>query len=454
MTISRAAISALPTTINEVFPMAKKKRRSQKAKLIDSIKILSLVLILLVVYAIIDGVTVSHKDTVRVEAGAALPAVQDFFPVTERAESKNAQLLIDPGVDTLRLGTYDVYLQIKDKTYPCKLVVEDTVAPKATTKDITAYNIDAVKPEDFIESVTDVTAVSVAFAKAPDANAEEQTVKLTVTDEGGNTATVSAKITKAADPNPPVISGVPRILEAYEGGTIAYRNGVTVTDAEDPNVQLQIDTSGVNLAVPGTYKVIYTATDKAGNTATQEATVRVYEKTAGYVEPETIYAMADKLLATFIKDSMTTLEKVEAVYKWVMWNNQYGGSTDKSDWLQGAYTQMTTRKGDCFGYFALNKLFLQRLGIPTIDVERVKVDPSENTHFWLLVSIDGGENYYHMDNVWSQVLCLVTDERLDNFNTNPAVRNAFNRDKSLYPATPSDPLPANSVRINEIRNYG
>lgn len=434
--------------------MAKKKRRSQKAKLIDSIKILSLVLILLVAYAIIDSVTVSHKDTVYAEAGGAMPTVEDFFPATERAEAKSAQLIVAPGVDTMQLGSYDVQLQIKGKTYPCKLVVEDTVAPQATTKDISAFSIESVRPEDFIESITDVTDVTVTFAKAPDANAEEQTVKLLLTDLGGNTATVSAKMTKSADPNPPVISGVPRILEAYEGGTIAYRNGVTVTDAEDPSVQLQIDTSNVNLAVPGTYKVIYSATDKAGNTTSQEATVRVYEKTAGYVEPEVIYAMADKLLATFIKDGMTDLEKVEAVYKWVMWNNQYGGKTDKSDWLQGAYTQMTTRKGDCFGYFALNKLFLQRMGIPTIDVERVKLDPSENTHFWLLVSVDGGKNYYHMDNVWSQVLCLVTDERLDNFNTNPAVRNAFNRDKSLYPATPSEPLPANSVRINEIRNYG
>jgi transglutaminase/protease-like cytokinesis protein 3 len=251
-----------------------------------------------------------------------------------------------------------------------------------------------------------------------------------------------------------VLLGVPRILEAYEGGTISYRNGITVQDAEDPDATFTVDTSKVNLAVPGTYTVTYTATDKAGNTATQDATVRVYEKTAAYVEPQVIYEMADNLLKKFITDDMSTLEKVEAVYKWVMRNNQYAGKTDKADWLQGAYTQMTTRKGDCFGYFALNKLFLQRLGIPTIDVERVKVNPSENTHFWLLVSVDGGKSYYHMDNVWSQVLCLVTDERLDNFNTNPAVRNAFNRNKSLYPATPSEPLPANSVRINEIRNYG
>lgn len=435
--------------------MARKKRRSQKAKLIDTIKILSVLLVVLVLYAVIDSVTVSHKSTLRLEAGSALPSIADFFPVTERAEAAKARLLSDiSSINTAVPGTYEVQLQVGGKTKTANLVVEDTVAPKASTKNVDVYNIDAVKPEDFIEAIDDVTEVTVAFAKAPSKDKDTQKVELLLTDLSGNKTTVTATMTKKADPNPPVLVGVPRILEAYEGGTISYRNGITVEDAEDPDATFTVDTSKVNLAVPGTYTVTYTATDKAGNTTSQNATVRVYEKTAAYVEPQVIYEMADNLLKKFIKDGMTDLEKVEAVYTWVMRNNKYGGNTDKSDWLQGAYTQMTTRKGDCFGYFALNKLFLQRLGIPTIDVERVKVNPSENTHFWLLVSVDGGKNYYHMDNVWSQVLCLVTDERLDTFNTNPAVRNAFNRDKSLYPATPSEPLPANSIRRNDSPNYG
>ena len=435
--------------------MARKKRRSQKATLIDTIKILSVILVVLVLYAVIDSVTVSHKNTLRIEAGSSLPTVADFFPATERAEAAKAKLLSDlSSINTALPGTYEVQLQVGGKTKTANLVVADTVAPKATTKDVEIFNPELVKPEDFIASIDDVTEVTVTFAKTPSKDKETQKVELLLTDLGGNKTTVTATMTKTPDANPPVLIGVPRILEAYEGGTISYRNGITVEDAEDPNATFTVDTSKVNLAVPGTYTVTYTATDAAGNTVSQEASVRVYEKTASYVEPQVIYEMADNLLKKFITDDMTTLEKVEAVYKWVMRNNQYGGNTDKSDWLQGAYIQMTTRKGDCFGYFALNKLFLQRLGIPTIDVERVKVKPSENTHFWLLVSIDGGKNYYHMDNVWSQVLCLVTDERLDNFNTNPAVRNAFNRDKSLYPATPSEPLPANSIRINEIRNYG
>ncbi len=435
--------------------MAQKKRRSQKAKLIDTIKILSVILVVLVLYAVIDSVTVSHKSTLHIEAGSALPVVTDFFPATERAEAAEAKLLSDlSSINTAVPGTYEVQLQVSGKTETANLVVEDTVAPKATTKDMDVYNLDLVKAEDFIASIDDVTEVTVTFAKAPQKDKDTQKVELLLTDLGGNETKLTATMTKKADPNPPVLLGVPRILEAYEGGTISYRNGITVQDGEDPDATFSVDTSKVNLAVPGTYTVTYTATDSAGNTISQDATVRVYEKTAAYVEPQVIYEMADNLLKKFITDDMSTLEKVEAVYKWVMRNNQYGGNTDKSDWLQGAYTQMTTRKGDCFGYFALNKLFLQRLGIPTIDVERVKVDPSENTHFWLLVSIDGGENYYHMDNVWSQVLCLVTDERLDTFNTNPAVRNAFNRDKSLYPATPTEPLPANSIRRNDSPNYG
>ena len=120
---------------------------------------------------------------------------------------------------------------------------------------------------------------------------------------------------------------------------------------------------------------------------------------------------------------------------------------NQGDWLQGAYDMLLNRRGDCYSFFAINKLLLRRAGIATIDVEKVKNHDTDSMHYWLLVSIDGGESYYHLDNVWSPELCLLTDGELDAYSQ--IHRNCFNRDTSLYPATPKDPLPDSVMPWND-----
>ncbi len=51
----------------------------------------------------------------------------------------------------------------------------------------------------------------------------------------------------------------------------------------------------------------------------------------------------------------------------------------------------------CFNYFAVTKLMFERLGIPNIDVKKVKNYEGDSNHYWSLVSVDGGETYYHFD---------------------------------------------------------
>ena len=63
-----------------------------------------------------------------------------------------------------------------------------------------------------------------------------------------------------------------------------------------------------------------------------------------------------------------------------------------------------------------------------------------------MVSVDGGKSYYHFDNVWSKGLCLVTDAVLDNFAAaNNLESDPFNRNPNLYPATPTEKLPAGEL---------
>lgn len=253
------------------------------------------------------------------------------------------------------------------------------------------------------------------------------------------------------DTTAPVISGI-RDLEVYAGDTVSYKSGVTVTDDTDPKPTLHIDNSQVDLSKPGVYTVTYIATDAAGNSSRPiSITLTVKVKPENYVDPEVIYAKADAILAQFIRDDMTDREKAEAVYVWTRRSVHltYGSAPkgfdhESADWLQTAYQLINKDviKGDCFFFFAAQKLLLQRLNIPTIDCE--KIYDGESHHYWLLVSVDGGKSYYHFDNVWSKSLCLVTDAELDAFSA-AIDSHPFNRNPNLYPATPTEKLPASEL---------
>lgn len=415
------------------------RRKNRRTGLRAAIVVLSVILALL-----LGWIFLMPKDAgeITIEAGASLPQAGDFLQGAEYAEDIS-------GMNAAVPGSYALKLSKGIFKYNATLIVRDTVAPTATVKDATVMIPGTMKPEDMVSDIVDATDVTVAFESQPDmATPGEQPVVLVLTDLGGNTTRLDAKITVVKDTQAPTILGVQDII-AYAGGTVAYRSGITVSDDYDENVTLTLDSSGVDLSTVGTYKVIYSATDASGNTATKEATVTVMEKQAGYVEPEVIYARVDAILEQFITDDMTDREKVEAVYVWTHRGDHliYGSAPDRTDWLQTAYEFLDRKKGDCYWFYAIQKLMLQRLNIPTIDVKKVKNFEKDSNHYWLLVSIDGGETYYHFDNVWSRQLCLVTDKTLNKFSK--AVNNCFNRDESLYPATPTEELPPSKLPWND-----
>ncbi|HBI73586.1 MAG TPA: polysaccharide deacetylase, partial [Lachnospiraceae bacterium] len=84
----------------------------------------------------------------------------------------------------------------------------------------------------------------------------EQKVAIQLKDEGNNTSEVEALLIVKEDTEAPEILGV-RDKTAYIGDSLSYRKGITVTDNKDKKVELQIDSSNVNLKKEGTYSVIY-----------------------------------------------------------------------------------------------------------------------------------------------------------------------------------------------------
>ncbi len=271
------------------------------------------------------------------------------------------------------------------------------------------------------------------------ANPGTYTVIYAVTDAAGYTTTAEATVTVTDDNQAPTILGAQNI-SLYLGSAVSYRKGITVTDDQDPKPTLEIVSDQVDLSNPGTYPLAYIARDITGNEAKVEVTVTVAPKPADFVEEDVIYEKADNLLKKIVSDNMTDEAKVRAIYAYVRSHYGYSGHSDKTDWLQGAYVMMDKGQGDCFNYFAITKLLLERLGIPNIDVRKVKNYDGDSSHFWSLVSVDGGETYYHLDTTPrvgdGDDFCLVTDAFLDAYSD--ANKKCHNRDKSLYPATPAE----------------
>lgn len=269
----------------------------------------------------------------------------------------------------------------------------------------------------------------------------EYTLSYTAVDVCGNTTVETATMTVIRDTTGPQILGV-NTMSLYQGSTMSYRSGVLLVDDYDDAPVLSIDSSQVNLNEPGTYDVTYTGTDAAGNVTTLTTTITIKERKSSYVEESVIYAKADELLSRFITEAMTTEEQVRAIYKWVRNNCFYSNISDKNDRLQAAWQMMNKGYGDCYNYYAICSLFMERLNIPHLAVRRSADSVRTTRHYWCLVSVDGGENYYHLDAcptlAFDTRICLVTDAVLE--NCNKYAPGYFTFDKELYPATPQEAL--------------
>ena len=246
-----------------------------------------------------------------------------------------------------------------------------------------------------------------------------------------------AQTEQTGDVTGPTIMGVNK-MSVFLGSSIAYRSGILVSDDTDPAPKLTVDSFQVDLSSPGTYPVYYTATDSAGNTTTVETTITVVEAPETYVDETIIKEKADELLAEIIKEDMTPEQKVNAVYDWVWSNCYYIAKFDKSDYMQAAYLMLTDHRGDCYGFYAVSRLLFDRLGLPNLTVTRAPNEVRTTNHWWNMVSLDGGETWYHFDSTPHLTAdartCLVTDAYLEEFNLeNPYY---YFYDRNSTPRTP------------------
>ncbi len=324
-------------------------------------------------------------ESVTLEAGS-LEIPLSLFP----KEGKEVTLVTDISeIDLNQPGEHTLQFAYKEKHYDSCLKIVDTTPPAGEAVAHTIYNDETLNPEDFVTDIRDVTQTVVTFGKNPDFTAVgDQKVRILLTDTSGNVGIVEATLTVVADTTYPEFSPM-EDLKVNIGQTVSYRKGITVTDDRDGELSYHVDSSGVNLEKEGTYTILYSATDSSGNTTTVERKLTVSASLV--INQELVEETADQLLQKILKDGMSDHDKIYTIFYYVRKNVAYSSAPNK-DIYSAAYHAMTKRKGDCYNYFAMAKVLLDRCGIDNLPVERYK---GKSSHYWLLVNI--GTGWYHYD---------------------------------------------------------
>ncbi len=368
---------------------------------------------------------------ITVECGTP---TDDFLDTLLRNVSDDDRPTVTKPLDTSSIipGIHTLTLRGKYSTLSVRVTAEDTTPPVLVTRPVTAYIGNLPAPDAFVADVKDATDVTFSYLTAPDVS-REGTVKVTIvaTDAAGNTAKEPAEMQVIVDTVPPVIRGV-RNIYAQENATVSFRKGVTATDAADGTVAVKVDASAVDMTKSGTYQIIYTASDKAGNVATQYAYVYVTG-----ANQTTINMYADQILSSILTNGMTERQKASAIYSWCVGHLRYSTSTSHlmGQYLKAAYSGFATHAGNCYTYYAVASALLTRAGIENLEIQRSKPN---NPHYWNLVKIDG--DWYHLDTCpkmkkYPIKTFLLTDAQVIEYSRTQA-KDYYTFDASLYPATP------------------
>lgn len=370
-------------------------------------------------------------DSMTVECGTALSAFTEELMAGVPEEERPTP---DPSFDPADVapGEYTLRLTGRYSTLSVLVRAVDTVPPVLTMQPVTAYINHLPDASSLALSVTDATAVNVYYETEPDVSREGViTASVIAEDAAGNRTRGETTLTVIADTQPPAIYGVQN-LYVPENSTVSYRKGVSAYDNADGAVAVRVNADAVDITKSGTYTVIYTATDSAGNKSSQSA--RVYVTGANQV---TLDMYADQILSGIVTQDMTARQKASAIYGWCVSHMRYSTSTSHlmGNYMQAAYSGFTTHAGNCYIYYAVASTLLTRAGIENMEIHR---DNTKAPHYWNLVKIDG--SWYHLDTCPKKVkyplkAFLLTDREVADYSENQAI-GYYSFDHSLYPATP------------------
>lgn len=194
-------------------------------------------------------------------------------------EERNDAILTQEWIDEINagpLGTYTFESCFGEYRQVCTVTVQDTLAPELDAADLSVYLGDAVEADDFIKSIKDGSGFyEITTSQIPDTSVVgTHSITIQATDNSGNSVSQTVQLEVIEDHEAPVFSGISS-MQIELGDDPSFRSGVRATDNHDGSVDFSVDASSVNLEVLGTYRVVYSAVDGAGNRATATRSVTV-----------------------------------------------------------------------------------------------------------------------------------------------------------------------------------
>ena len=260
-------------------------------------------------------------------------------------------------------------LDIDNKTFKSKIIIEDTTAPTLVLKNITIYDDEVLPTKDsFIKEVKDLSnEITTNFKTELKREVGEYEVIIEAIDKYGNKTEETATLTIKKDTTAPKFSGL-SALTVNKNANIDYKKGVKATDNKDGVVDFTVNTSSVNLSKYGTYYATYTATDKAGNKQTSKRKIVVLHDQSDTNEKLNQFASG-------VGNNYEDIRKY--VSSKIKYNNNWGG--DDAIWYG-----LTNYAGNCYVHALIYQRLLEKAGY------QVKlIWTTDKTHYWNLVLING-----------------------------------------------------------------
>ncbi len=106
------------------------------------------------------------KDNITLEINSPFLGINDLFPeaIDESYEIKYYVNALEVNISSYdKVGTYEVIVNIGDKTYQTTLTIQDTTKPELKLKEVTINEGETYKIEDFIENCTDNSGDTCVF---------------------------------------------------------------------------------------------------------------------------------------------------------------------------------------------------------------------------------------------------------------------------------------------------
>jgi len=251
------------------------------------------------------------------------------YTVTYTATFDDTYATPTPGAPPIEPATETRTINVVDTTGPVITINGDnpvTIGEGQTYTDQGAAAYDAVDGN--------VTASIQTTSNVNTSSVGTYTVTYSVTDGAGNTSPKTRTVNVLDTTGPVITITGDNPVTIGEGQTYTDQ-GAAAYDSLDGNVTASIQTtSNVNTSSVGTYTVIYSVTDSAGNTSTKTRTVNVETINTIVFNPSIAYIRRDDL-ATLI-NSFTEVSSLKEIYN--MWynNTQITGGTDC--WIYYAYS--------------------------------------------------------------------------------------------------------------------